>query len=484
MLFSSPVFLYLFLPLTLLLTALAPKKIKNYILLIASLIFYAWGGVYFMVLMLFSVFINYFFGIRVDSNKDNPKLRKNYLIIGVIINLLLLGVFKYTNFLVASINDLLSLLNIAQLPQTDIKLPIGISFFTFQAMSYLIDVYRNDTNVQRKFSDLALYVSLFPQLIAGPIVRYHDVALQLENRTVTAEKFKIGVQRFVMGLARKVILANTFAGIATDIMSAPTESLDMIAIWFGLAAYTLQIYYDFSGYSEMAIGLGKMFGFDFLENFNFPYLSKSFKEFWTRWHISLSTWIRDYIFFPLGGSKGSNIKTYRNLIIIFFITGLWHGSSWNMVVWGFYHGFFMVIERLFLGKFLEKIPKIFGHIYFMLAFILSWPLFLANSLNESAEYYKAMLGFNHIASNYINISTYLTVDNIILFILAILGCTTFYINIFEKIKLYYFKQSAKVKLLYSYTFEISSALFLVILLILSTVLLLTNTYNPFIYFRF
>lgn len=484
MLFSSPVFLYLFLPLTLLLTALAPKKIKNYILLIASLIFYAWGGVYFMLLMLFSVFINYYFGIKVDKNKDNHKIRKNYLIIGVVINLLLLGVFKYTNFIVASINDLLTLFNITQLPQTHIKLPIGISFFTFQAMSYLIDVYRNDTNVQKKFSDLALYVSLFPQLIAGPIVRYHDVALQLDNRTVTIEKFKYGVQRFIMGLARKVILANSFATIATDIMSAPTQSLDMVAIWFGLAAYTLQIYYDFSGYSEMAIGLGKMFGFDFLENFNFPYLSKSFKEFWTRWHISLSTWIRDYIFFPLGGSKGSSIKTYRNLIIIFFITGLWHGSSWNMVVWGFYHGFFMVIERLFLGKLLDRIPKIFGHLYFMIAFILSWPLFLANSLVESVEYYKAMLGFNHFASNYINISTYLTIDNIILFIVAILGCTEFYLRIGKKIKILYLSFSNRNQLIANYAFEISSVIFLVALLILSTILLLTNTYNPFIYFRF
>jgi alginate O-acetyltransferase complex protein AlgI len=434
--------------------------------------------------MLLSVFINYFFGLKVNKYNDNERIKKNYLIVGVVINLLLLGVFKYTNFIVASINDFLILFNINQLPQTNIRLPIGISFFTFQAMSYLIDVYRRDTLVQRKFSDLALYVSLFPQLIAGPIVRYHDVALQLDNRTVTIEKFKSGVQRFIMGLARKVILANSFAVIATDILSAPSQSLDFVAIWFGLAAYTLQIYYDFSGYSEMAIGLGRMFGFEFLENFNFPYLSKSFKEFWTRWHISLSTWIRDYIFFPLGGSKGSTFKTYRNLIIIFLITGLWHGASWNMVIWGFYHGAFMVIERIFLSKLLSKIPKIFGHIYFMLAFILSWPLFLCNSLNESVELYKSMFGFNHFMSNYINISTYLTIDNIVLFIIAILGSTTFFVRVYNLLKTYYLKLNLNSQLVAKYTFEISSVVFLIMLLLISTLLLLTNTYNPFIYFRF
>lgn len=484
MLFSSPVFLYLFLPLTLLLTAIAPKKLKNYILLIASLIFYAWGGFYYMILMLFSVFINYYFGLKVHKYDHDSKKKKNYLIIGVVINILLLGVFKYTNFVVESINDILLLFNIQQLPQTHIRLPIGISFFTFQAMSYLIDVYRKDTNVQNKFSDLALYVSLFPQLIAGPIVRYHDVALQLENRTVTLDKFKSGVQRFVMGLARKVILANSFAAIATEILSAPSHSLDMVSIWFGLGMYTLQIYYDFSGYSEMAIGLGRMFGFEFLENFNFPYLSKSFKEFWTRWHISLSTWIRDYIFFPLGGSKGSTFKTYRNLLIIFFITGLWHGASLNMVIWGFYHGTFMVIERLFLSKLLSRIPKFFGHLYFMLAFILSWPLFLCNSLGESMLYYKAMFGFNHFYSHYINIGYYLSIDTIILLIIGILGCTTFYMKIYDKLISYYHTVSSKRQYVLSLSYELSTSIFLVILMIISTLLLLANTYNPFIYFRF
>jgi len=484
MLFSSPVFLYLFLPLTLLFTALSPKKFRNYVLLTASLIFYAWGGVYYMLLMMFSIFINYFFGLKLGKYNHDEKKRKTFLTIGVIINLLLLGVFKYTNFIVASINELLRLLDLTQLPQTNIRLPIGISFFTFQAMSYLVDVYRRDTNVQYKFSDLALYVSLFPQLIAGPIVRYHDVALQLDKRTVSLEKFKSGTQRFIMGLARKVILANSFAVIATDILSAPSESLDFVAVWFGLAAYTLQIYYDFSGYSEMAIGLGRMFGFEFLENFNFPYISRSFKEFWTRWHISLSTWIRDYIFFPLGGSKGSTFKTYRNLLIIFFITGLWHGASWNMVIWGFYHGFFMVIERIFLNKLLSKIPKLFGHLYFILAFILSWPLFLCNTLNESLEMYKSMLGMKHFMSGYVNITSYLTIDNIILFIIAILGSTTFFIKVYEILKKYYIRLSANYQLIANYTFEISSAVFLIILLLISTVLLLTNTYNPFIYFRF
>lgn len=484
MLFSSPIFLFLFLPITLLLTSLAPKSIKNYILLIASLIFYAWGGVYYMILMLFSVSINFVFGLKINKyNHDNLK-RKKFIIWGIAINLLLLGIFKYTNFIVASINDLLILFHFRLIPQTSIKLPIGISFFTFQAMSYIIDVYRKETVVQRKFSDLALYVSLFPQLIAGPIVRYHDVALQLKSRTVSIDKFKSGIQRFIIGLARKVLIANTFAAIADDIFATPFQNLDPISAWFGVFAYSIQIYYDFSGYSDMAIGLGRMFGFEFLENFNFPYISKSIKEFWTRWHISLSSWFRDYLYIPLGGNRNGSFYTYRNLIIVFFITGFWHGASLNFIIWGLFHGFFIIIERIGLGKILSKIPAPISNIYTLFVVITGWVLFRCETLPDSALYLKAMFGLNSIVANPIDISIFINKETIIAMVIAILGASTFFLKIYNLKNMIFQKLSEKSFHLLSNIFDICSSVFLMLVLFICTLYLLSNTYNPFIYFRF
>lgn len=484
MLFSSPVFLFLFLPLTMLFTFLVPRQLKNYILLAASLIFYAWGGVYYMFLMLISVLINYFFGLKVDKYADNNKLRSKYLFWGIFLNLLMLGIFKYTNFIIHSFNDLLGFTGINPIPQTSIQLPIGISFFTFQAMSYMIDVYRKDTLVQKKFSDLALYVSLFPQLIAGPIVRYHDIALQLENRTVTLDKFKSGIQRFIIGLARKVLIANTFAAIADDIFATPYQNLSIEAAWLGIIAYSIQIYFDFSGYSDMAIGLGRMFGFEFLENFNFPYISKSIKEFWNRWHISLSTWFRDYLYIPLGGNKQGKYKTYRNLFIVFFITGLWHGASWNFVVWGLFHGGFLIIERMGFGKILEKLPKPLPNIYTLFIAIMAWVLFRCNNLSDSILYYKALFGLNDLTTNSINIKMFLNNETYIAFVFAILGSTTFFISLYKKMKAVTNTFSEKLRSDISFIYDVLQSTTLIILLFICSLYLLANTYNPFIYFRF
>jgi len=483
MLFSSPVFLFLFLPVTLLLTALAPKKIRNYILLVASLLFYAWGGLYYMLIMLLSITINYIAGLRLGKHDMNPKKRKSILIVSIVLNLLILGVFKYTNFIVENINILLSFLHITTLPQTTIRLPIGISFFTFQAMSYMIDVYRRETDVQRKFSDLALYVSLFPQLIAGPIVRYHDVAQQLKKREVTVEKFKSGVQRFVIGLARKVLIANYFAVICDDIFASPVQSLDATTAWLGVVAFTLQVYYDFGGYSDMAIGLGRMFGFEFLENFNFPYISKSISEFWTRWHISLSTWFRDYLYIPLGGNRGSKFFMYRNLIIVFFVTGFWHGSSWNFVIWGLYHGVFIVLEKMILSKMLKKIPSLFANFYMLAVLMLGFPIFKCANLGDSMLYLQAMFGLNSFAIG-IDLKSYFDFEFFALFTIAVLGSTTVFLQIQKKYNLLSLQFSNKTNTIFGYTFEVVSSVFLIFLVLASTMFLLANTYNPFIYFRF
>jgi len=345
MLFSYPTFLFGFLPIILTLYFLSPWKAKNAILLTASLFFYAWGESFYVLVMIVSILSNHAFGIRIgrlSSELPNEnKKRKILLAYGVAVNLLLLGWFKYANFLFENINVALNWIDVDPIVIKDVHLPLGISFFTFQAISYLVDVYRNVTPAQPSRYKLGLYISLFPQLIAGPIVRYHDVAGQIEIRTHSIELFSSGVQRFVFGLAKKMLVANPLGLVADTVFAQSASDLSSPVAWLGIISYSLQIYFDFSGYSDMAIGLGRMFGFRFLENFNYPYISKSIQEFWTRWHISLSTWFRDYLYFPLGGSRCSSTRTYINLIIVFFLCGFWHGASWNFIVWGLIHGFFL-----------------------------------------------------------------------------------------------------------------------------------------------
>ena len=393
MLFSSMIFLWFFLPLVFCSYYLIDKRFKNILLLISSIIFYAWGGVSYSLIMLSSIIINYIFALLIDKaiEDNNLKNKKIYLALCIIINLSILGYFKYTNFIISIINSL-SQNKIIEL--TNIVLPIGISFYTFQALSYVIDVYRGHNKAQKNIFNLALYISFFPQLIAGPIVKYHDIENQILNRNESLENIFYGIKRFIYGLSKKVILANMFALSCDEILKQPADELGTALVWCASVLYTLQIYYDFSGYSDMAIGLGRMFGFNFLENFNYPYISKSIKEFWRRWHISLSTWFKEYLYIPLGGNRKRKLFTYINLLIVFFATGLWHGASYNFILWGLFHGFFLVIERIFLGKLLEKNKlKFINHIYVIFVFVIGWVLFRADDLKHAFELYKLMFSY-------------------------------------------------------------------------------------------
>ena len=470
MLFSSMIFLWLFLPLVFCSYYLIDKRFKNILLLISSIIFYAWGGVSYSLIMLFAIIINYIFALLIDKaiEDNNLKNKKIYLALCIIINLSILGYFKYTNFIISIINSL-SQNKIIEL--TNIVLPIGISFYTFQALSYVIDVYRGHNKAQKNTFNLALYISFFPQLIAGPIVKYHDIENQILNRNESLENIFYGIKRFIYGLSKKVILANMFALSCDEILKQPTDELGTALVWCASVLYTLQIYYDFSGYSDMAIGLGKMFGFNFLENFNYPYISKSIKEFWRRWHISLSTWFKEYLYIPLGGNRKRKLFTYINLLIVFFATGLWHGASYNFILWGLFHGFFLVIERIFLGKLLEKNKlKFINHIYVIFVFVIGWVLFRANDLKHAFELYKLM--FSYKESIY-TVRYFFYPQTFVCFIFGILFSGLFQ-SIFPKVREATF--SSKVYILES--------VIQFILLFICIMYLVNGTYNPFIYFRF
>ncbi len=482
MLFSSPLFLYLFLPITLLGYYLMIPKLKNYWLLAASLVFFAWGGVTFTFILIGSILLNYIFGLWIQKQKTSGK-GKLPLILGVSTNIAILAVFKYTNFLVQNLNQLLDWIHIPLIPQTHIILPIGISFYTFHSLSYLVDIYRNKAVAQRNFFDLSLYITMFSQLIAGPIIRYSDVDQQLRGRTHTLEKFSYGIERFLIGLGKKVLLANTFAKIADQIFATNPMDLGAPLAWLGIICYTLQIYCDFAGYSDMAIGLGRMFGFEFMENFNFPYIAKSVKEFWRRWHISLSSFFRDYVYIPLGGNKVSISRTYINLLIVFFLTGFWHGSSWSFVVWGLFHGFFMVIERLWLGKILDKTWKPIANLYTLLVVMFAWVLFRADSLGYAVDYWKAMFDFKTTSEQMILFRSYLDIEFYLTFGIAVLGSFGAYqfVSRFINKIIHSTKWSAQT---FAYGFHFVSVIFYILILYLSTMYLISGTYNPFIYYRF
>lgn len=470
MLFSSMIFLWFFLPLVFCSYYLIDKRFKNILLLISSIIFYAWGGVSYSLIMLSSIIINYIFALLIDKaiEDNNLKNKKIYLALCIIINLSILGYFKYTNFIISIINSL-SQNKIIEL--TNIVLPIGISFYTFQALSYVIDVYRGHNKAQKNIFNLALYISFFPQLIAGPIVKYHDIENQILNRNESLENIFYGIKRFIYGLSKKVILANMFALSCDEILKQPTDELGTALVWCASVLYTLQIYYDFSGYSDMAIGLGRMFGFNFLENFNYPYISKSIKEFWRRWHISLSTWFKEYLYIPLGGNRKRKLFTYINLLIVFFATGLWHGASYNFILWGLFHGFFLVIERIFLGKLLEKNKlKFINHIYVIFVFVIGWVLFRADDLKHAFELYKLM--FSYKESIY-TVRYFFYPQTFVCFIFGILFSGLFQ-SIFPKVREATF--SSKVYILES--------VIQFILLFICIMYLVNGTYNPFIYFRF
>ena len=461
MVFSTPIFLFLFLPAVLVLNYIIPKKYiaaKNVVLLIASLFFYAWGEPKNVLLMLLSIAVNYVCGLLLGRFDSDEKKRKVVLWASVVFNLGLLFFFKYFNFVTGGLFPV-------------IKLPIGISFFTFQIMSYTIDVYRRSVEPQKSLLKLALYISLFPQLIAGPIVRYIDVEKQLTYRECTAEKTARGMIRFSMGLAKKVIVSNTVAAICDGIFGS-TNTVPAFTAWVGVICYALQIYFDFSGYSDMAIGMGHMLGFDFLENFNYPYVSCSVQEFWRRWHISLSSWFRDYLYIPLGGNRRGKVRTYMNLIIVFACTGLWHGASFSFIVWGLWHGLFLVIERLGFKKVLDKLPKFIGWIYTMLVVLVGWVFFRADTLSAAMKYLGEMFSFSGGVANgmaqFDNLSFIITA-------IALVLCTPVYQLVKGKLE--------KTEVGKKATFVIGAVL-ATGLFILSVIFLTGSGYNPFIYFRF
>ncbi|HEX3868873.1 MAG TPA: MBOAT family protein [Pirellulales bacterium] len=484
MVFSSNIFLFLFLPIVLLGYYASPRVLGNAWLLLTSLLFYAWGGQQMTLLLLGIVAINYAFGAWIEKARDRPSGRW-VLGASVVANLAPLAYYKYAAFFLSALSPLTSAAGFGPLPQWEMTLPVGISFFIFQAMSYTIDVYRRDTPAARNPIDVALYVAFFPQLIAGPIVRYRDVADQLQSRRETAAQFSEGVERFILGLAKKVLLANTTGAVADQIFNIPGADLNAPVAWLGIVCYTLQIYYDFSGYSDMAIGLGLMFGIRFLENFNYPYVSRSVTEFWRRWHISLSVWFRDYLYIPLGGNRGKPWQTYRNLLIVFLLCGLWHGASWNFVVWGLFHGVFLVAERWGWGQRLARLPGVVAHAYTLLAVMGGWVFFRTYDLAQAGEFFATLAGLGRGDSASHEVGMYVDPAMGVILGLAIVGTTPWLPYVKDRIAAQQASAEGK-ELAWPSRFALSSTRLtaLASLLVGSAILLSAATYNPFIYFRF
>ncbi|MCR4688732.1 MAG: MBOAT family protein [Saccharofermentans sp.] len=473
MTFSSVVFLFAFLPITFLLYALIRQKTaRNVILIIASIAFYAFGEPIAVMIMLVSVFLNYLFGIMASStDPKDAKKAKIAVFFAVLVNIGLLIAYKYTGFFVSIFDSITGL----SVPVPQIRLPIGISFFTFQGLSYVIDVYRDKKLVQKNFFYVLLYIAFFPQLIAGPIVRYEDIALQIENREFTIDRISSGITRFITGLGKKVIIANQMGFIADTVFSLEPSKIGMAPAWIGAVCYSLQIFFDFSGYSDMAIGLGKMFGFDFKENFNYPFIAGSIQEFWRRWHISLSTWFKEYVYIPLGGNRKGELRTTINKLIVFFLTGFWHGAAFTFILWGMFHGLCQMLETYQIVPTKKKWFKPFGHIYTLLVVILAFVLFRADTLSQGfrviADMFSFSAGDSAIAAQVFACISPLT---IVVFVFAVLLSTPVFRIIKEKFE-------AKGHLTsYEYIMSIVS----ILVLALSILSLVSSKYNPFIYFRF
>ncbi|MDE7303524.1 MAG: MBOAT family protein [Oscillospiraceae bacterium] len=499
MVFSSLTFLYYFLPIILIVyiflpnTAVVPlprgRKLvipaRNLLILFSGFFFYAWGEPFYVVLMLFSTLIDYTAGRLMAKFDDSPAKRRACLIVSVCMNVGLLAIFKYSDFLIDTINGIFRakitnpviLANKAindvynfGLSESRVALPIGISFYTFQSMSYTIDLYLRNIKVQKSFVSFSSYVTLFPQIVAGPIVRYEDVAAELDERTVNINKISEGICKFVKGLAKKVLLANNIGIIWTQIKAMDYGEISAATAWIGILAFTFQIYFDFSGYSDMAVGLGKMLGFNFPKNFDHPYLSKSVSEFWRRWHITLGTWFREYVYIPLGGNRKGKGKTIRNLLIVWGLTGLWHGASWNFILWGLYFGVLIVIERLGWGEVLKKLPAAVSMLYTFLIAVFGWVLFDTDTLADAGRFLKAMFGANGLGDG---TAAYYWTSNVVIFLLCIFAST----NLFGKLTAFFRKKKRK---LYAYITPAVTA----VVLLLCTSYLVDATYNPFLYFRF
>ena len=466
MVFSSTIFLCVYLPLVLLGYYICPKKGRNLFLLIVSLVFYAWGEPKYVFLMIFSILVNYIFGRLMDKNRGRQKRMKLLLVLSVVIDIGLLSVFKYTDFIITNVNAIFG----SSFDLLKIALPIGISFYTFQAMSYTIDVYRNDVRVQKNLIDFGMYITMFPQLIAGPIVRYADVQDQLAERSVTTADFSEGVMRFVVGLGKKVLLANQMGAVWSEIYALGGDVSALMA-WTGAIAYTFQIYFDFSGYSDMAIGLGRMFGFKFPENFRYPYQSVSITDFWRRWHITLSTWFKEYLYIPLGGNRCGLARQALNLLIVWSLTGFWHGAGWNFVMWGLYYFVILFIEKLFLLKALDKLPKLFRHVYALLLIVIGWVIFASDDVGVLLPDLGSMFGANGAVGG---MDVYTLLTKAVLLIICCVASTELPKKLFL---------SATGAMNEKAAFKIKSVM-TIALLALSMILLIGDSYNPFLYFRF
>ena len=461
MVFSSITFLFYFLPIVLAIYYIVPNKFKNIILLISSFFFYFYGEPKYVVIMAISIITTYIFGILIDKHS---KYKKIYLILSIIVSLGMLVYFKYIDFLITNIN--LWLTN--KIDLINVILPIGISFYTFQLISYIIDVYNGKAKVQKNILKLAMYVSLFPQLIAGPIVRYTTIEEQIEKREYSFEKFSTGVRRFIIGLGKKVLIANVLGELIQVFLISNEKSV--LFYWIYAIANMLQIYFDFSGYSDMAIGLGKMFGFEFLENFNYPYIATSITDFWRRWHISLSSWFRDYIYIPLGGNRVSKIKWLRNILVVWLLTGLWHGAAWNFIIWGLYFGILLILEKVFLEKYIKKLPKIISRIYVLIIVMISFIIFSGENTNIILDNIKGLVGIKNVPI-ITEESIYYCKSYLITIIIGIIGATPILKNIANSEKIHSI-------------INVIEPIFLLLILVVCTSYIIDGSFNPFLYFRF
>ena len=485
MVFSSVVFLYIFFPIMLLIYFAVPKKFKNAVMILASLVFFAWGEIRYIFIMLILAVMDFICGKGIDKNEGNKSKQRLYLFIDVGVNLLILFFFKYADFIISNINAVLHI----EIPLWNIPLPIGVSFNTFQSLSYIIDVYRGTVKSEKSFYNYLTYTTLFPQIIAGPIVRYETVDEELENKNISLDNFSIGMRRFIIGLGKKVLIANNIGAMWNLIETGNINEMSVLLSWIGIISFAFQIYFDFSGYSDMAIGLAKIFGMDFDENFNYPYISKSITEFWRRWHITLGSWFRDYIYIPLGGNRKGIILQIRNILIVWALTGAWHGASWNFVLWGVYFGVILIFEKLFLLKILKKVPSIISHIYTIVLVLISWVIFAFEDLNKVKEYIFTMFKVNNVPI--INSEAIYYLHNYLIIILIGIICSIPIVNIIKS-KMHNLKnivnkksykeveENKKLKIVYSSIISIG----LVFIVVISTSSLVNNSFNPFLYFRF
>ena len=468
MVFSSIVFLYIFLPIMLLIYFVVPRKLKNAVMILASLVFFAWGEIRYIFIMLILAVMDFFCGKGINKNEGNKPKQKLYLFIDIGVNLLILFFFKYADFIIANINEILN----TQIPLLNIPLPIGVSFNTFQSLSYIIDVYRGTVKCEKSFYNYLTYTTLFPQIIAGPIVRYETVDEELETKKISMDNFSKGMRRFIVGLGKKVLIANNVGALWNIIEIGEYSEMSMLLSWTSIIAFALQIYFDFSGYSDMAIGLANIFGMDFDENFNYPYISKSITEFWRRWHITLGSWFRDYIYIPLGGNKKGFLKQIRNILIVWFLTGAWHGASWNFILWGLFFGVILILEKVILLKLLKKLPTWTNYVYTAFLVLISWVIFAFEDLGKVKDYLFTMFHLNK--TNIVNAEgLYYLKNYFIIIVIGLILSTPVISKLLKKLE----EKHTNIRSILITGVYIG-------ILVLSTASLVSDSYNPFLYFRF